>query len=353
MHGSVARLVRYPRRLAGVLLLELGTWLRVLRSTSGGWRLARNRNDSLELAADGSGVRVPGQWTSPLLAPSVIPALGRALYRRAIDEHPIVLDRRCIRGFADTPEASVLIGHRGADRIPHLLAVLSTIASQRDVSLECIVVEQSPRPELARRLPPWVRYAHQDWPEDLGYGRAHAFNLAAELARAPLLVMHDNDMLIPDDYVTSLSRRAREGFEVVNLKRFIFYLERSETRRFFESGRLSRAPKIETVLQNLLGGGSVAITKHAFREIGRFDESFVGWGGEDVDFWERAQTRRVFSWGCLPLVHLWHPRQAEWTPGKETPGMARLEERSKIPAAIRINELLQAPAGEKQRRRPS
>jgi predicted glycosyltransferase involved in capsule biosynthesis len=62
-------------------------------------------------------------------------------------------------------------------------------------------------------------------------------------------------------------------------------------------------------MQNVLGGGSIAITRAAYLAIGGMDEGFVGWGGEDNEFWERAQTLRVWSYGCLPYVHLWHPSQ--------------------------------------------
>jgi predicted glycosyltransferase involved in capsule biosynthesis len=42
------------------------------------------------------------------------------------------------------------------------------------------------------------------------------------------------------------------------------------------------------------------------------DEEFVGWGGEDTEFWDRCQTLRVANHTYMPIVHLWHPSQ----PGK-------------------------------------
>ncbi|MEO5672120.1 MAG: galactosyltransferase-related protein, partial [Ramlibacter sp.] len=64
------------------------------------------------------------------------------------------------------------------------------------------------------------------------------------------------------------------------------------------------------IMQNGEGGGSITITREAFERIGGMDESFVGWGGEDNEFWERAQTLKSWTWGNLPLVHLWHPSQS-------------------------------------------
>ncbi len=64
-------------------------------------------------------------------------------------------------------------------------------------------------------------------------------------------------------------------------------------------------------MQNAEAGGSIALSRDAFHAIGGYDESFVGWGGEDNEFWERAQTRRVWPYGYLPFVHLWHAPQPE------------------------------------------
>jgi hypothetical protein len=65
----------------------------------------------------------------------------------------------------------------------------------------------------------------------------------------------------------------------------------------------------EAIVQNLEAGGSMAITKQAYEEIGGMDEGFVGWGGEDNEFWDRCLTRPTWTWGYEPIVHLWHPSQ--------------------------------------------
>ncbi|MGH9823578.1 MAG: galactosyltransferase-related protein, partial [Blastocatellia bacterium] len=89
------------------------------------------------------------------------------------------------------------------------------------------------------------------------------------------------------------------------------------------------------------GGGSIAIDKEVYFAIGGFDESFVGWGGEDMEFWDRAATRSVWPYGYMPLVHLWHEPQ----PGKRAikgngAHTAWLtEKRAAIPPQLRIEEL--------------
>lgn len=302
------------------------------------WTAIRNRSEALETAPDGTGARCCWQWTSDLHLAKVFPSTGRRLLRRALADWPI--------GFADapptrggTPQVSFVIGHRGTPRLPHLLATLRTVAAQRDIALECIVVEQSDEPEAAASLPSWVRYVHTK-PHDnaMPYSRSWALNAGARLARGTLLVFHDNDMLVPQDYASELWRRFEEGYEAINLKRFIFYLDAAETGKYFESGALDTRASSEAVVQNLEAGGSVAVGCDAFFSLGGFDEFFVGWGGEDNEFWERALTRKAWSYGYLPIVHLWHaaqPRKLD----PVNPNLLRYAERSALAPVRRIEEL--------------
>jgi hypothetical protein len=234
---------------------------------------------------------------------------------------------------------SFIIGHRGLGRLPLLLTTLECIAGQRGVALECLVVEQSPQREVEDKLPSWVRYVHAPMAEITGpYCRARAFNIGAQLSRGAILVLHDNDLLVPQDYAAELATRCAEGYEVINLKRFIFYLTESHSHRITARHAFSHDEAPESIMQNAQGGGSLAITRKAYFSIGGFDEDFVGWGGEDNKFWERAQTRNVWSYGYLPLLHLWHEAQ----PGKfaqERRAAELLELRSSIQAEKRIAEL--------------
>jgi len=89
---------------------------------------------------------------------------------------------------------------------------------------------------------------------------------------------------------------------------------------------------------------SIAITRDGYQRIGGMDEGFIGWGGEDNEFWERCQTLKLWPYGALPLVHLWHPAQ----PGKyqaDNQTLKRYRDLSKIPPEIRIERLRQEAAG--------
>ena len=298
------------RDVASVLVKDGRRYGRALRGHGREYLALCNRRERLEAAPDGSGYRCDWQWTSELHAPGVITSLGRKLMRRALADHPIGRAAAPAAPGPQAPQISFLIGHRGAARLPHLLATIESIAAQRDVVVECVVVEQDGAPQLQARLPSWVRLVQTPPPApDMPYCRSWSFNVAAQHSRAPVLVMHDNDMLVPTDYAAQALRRMDDGYDVVNLKRFIFYLSQVHTEAIFDgsAGLLDMPP--ESIVQNLEGGGSVAIRRDALQRIGGMDESFVGWGGEDNDFWERAQVLRVWPWANLPIVHLSHAAQ--------------------------------------------
>lgn len=275
---------RTPRIVAGALLFDARNFERHVR---GRWTLIRNRNESI--VDDGRGVACDWRWTSNLHYCEVFPSAGRRLMRRALRDWPILqVDQPASSG---EPLVSFVIGHRGAARLPLLLETLRSIAGQ-DVPIECIVVEQS---VSLSRLPPWVRQVHQKVVgDDEPYNRSAAFNLGVQHSCARIVVLHDSDMLVPSAYARELLRSVDDGWEVIDLKRFVFYLDRNGV--------------LEHVTQNGRGG-SIASTREAYGAIGGFDEGFVGWGGEDNDFWERAGTRRRTSFGYLPIVHLWHAPQ--------------------------------------------
>ncbi len=331
------------RQKIGVVAKDLPRYIQLLRRDID-YLAIRNRNELLEGSPDGTGFRCLWQWTSDLHAPKIFPSLGRKIFQHAFGDHPIafLLEPLVV---SSQPEVSFIIGHRGLERLPLLELTLASIAAQRGVTIECIVVEQDSQPRLKGLLPEWVRYIHAPPVQpDMAYNRSMAFNQGAQLARGNLLILHDNDMPIPQDYAAANMARVREGYEVVNLKRFIFYLDRRTSDNVSIDRGIPSIPGITAIMQNSQGGGSIAITREAFFDIGGMDESFIGWGGEDNEFWERAETRKLWPYGSMPILHLWHAPQPE-KHQRDSHTLKRYTELSIIKPVERIATLRALQAG--------
>jgi len=273
---------------------------------------ASELDDYLDAVVDTS---VDTPWTSNLHLPMVFPYFGKLLFNSALNTFPIgsaKISPASSDEGKSKPEVSFIIGHRGTERADLLLNTINSIGAQTDCKIECIVVEQDQKERIKDQLPNWVRYVFTRVKEpDAPYSRSWAFNVGAEHARSNCLIFHDNDLLVPECYASETLKQYKNGFEFINLKRFIFYLTRESSDALNSGKKLSAQLEIESIMQNALGGGSVGASREAFNRIGKFDERFVGWGGEDNEFWERASTGKIWPFANLPLVHQWHPHQAE------------------------------------------
>lgn len=341
------------KKKLGVLLLDLPRFLWNMRPGISNkpiphWVWFKNRREKLFSTPGCQGVACDWQWTSELHLPKVFPSFGKWLYQRVLRDFPICFSESLIeKSMNGQPQVSFLIGHRGADRLPLLLQTLKSIAAQKDCSVECIVVEQDKEQRVKDHLPEWVHYIHSPPQNDhLPYSRAWAFNIAARAARSECLIFHDNDMLVPENYAKHILNYHNQGYTFINLKRFIFYLSRRHTDNIINSERLNLNFAPETVIQNLEAGGSFGANKNAYWKIGGFDERFIGWGGEDNEFWERALTKKVYPFGFLPLIHLYHAPQQEKKIGDEGNPKKLYWSLTRTPISERIQELNKKILGE-------
>ena len=329
--------------------------VRFLRAiwTPSAWLEFCNRSDNISFGSEGCGVKCNWTFSRSLHFCDVFPVAGGWLLKQALRACPVRIsdrpefiseDKACSNGtfkmdVSCGPQVSFLIGHRGEERLDHLLMTVRSIASQEGCRFECIVVEQDDVPRIQEQLPSWVRVIHSPLEDGSGlFCRSAAFNMVAREARGELLVLHDNDMLVPATYGADLWARYQQGAEVVQLKRFVFYLDEKTTRSVFERRSISRHLKSERVIENLEAGGSLAISRTCYFAVGGMDEDFIGWGGEDNEFWDRCRTRKVWDYTTLPIVHLWHASLADRQ--RETnSALTLLDQKLTIPRDVRISKL--------------
>jgi glycosyltransferase involved in cell wall biosynthesis len=174
------------------------------------------------------------------------------------------------------------------------------------------------------------------------YSRSWAFNVGARHARGQILVFHDNDLLMPARYAQEIIRVMDHGYCVARLQRFIFYLNRADTKAVFPMRQIPGLPVPELVRQNC-EGGTLAIERNTYFTIGGHDESFLGWGGEDNEMFDRCRTVACYPYGYLPFLHLHHSPQPRTSNSHQftDPLRARLA----IPAEERIADLAGRPFG--------
>lgn len=296
---------------------RLGCWAHerwrtewALAARGNAWLDLCNRHESLTVS-DGGRARVCN-WrdTSLLTVCRTFPAVGARLLRRCMRDWPIE--------FADTavadggqPEASIIIAFRGIERLAQLQCCLATLQAQRHAAFEIILVEQSWEALLSADMLPGVRHIHaRSTSPDMPFNKSWAMNIGARQARADTLIFHDGDMLAPADYVQSALDLMWRGYQGARVPRLVFYPDRA-TSEAIQGGRsLLGIQQVGEVRQNCRGI-SLVMQKTAYWEIGGHDESFYGWGGEDDEILQRAETLNFYPGGFMPFVHLWHPVQKE------------------------------------------
>jgi hypothetical protein len=213
------------------------------------------------------------------------------------------------------------------------------VFAQRDIHAECIVVGQSPSP-VEGILPNDVVYRHLDKSRvDPGWYKSWAYNVAARIATGEILVFHDGDICMPERYGIEVARTIlQDGYDVASLQRFLFYLSRKATSLVESNDSLDWRCTPAQVFQNFKGG-TIAIRRQAFFDLGGFDEGFVDWGGEDDEFYDRCSALRHCRFGYLPFVHLWHKAQPDRKVAAN-PNIAEvMPRRMSLSVADRIHEL--------------
>ena len=306
------------RNYLSMLLFELPAYIYKLLKRDNSWVYITNRNEKFIPAVQGTGLSLLGDFTTRLRIAAHFPLLSTRLFKKAAAQYPFSLCNEFESVLS--PEVSFIIGHRGADKIASLNLVIESIAGQTNKLLECIVVEQSAKPELKNQLPLWVRYYHQPVDESDLYNRSSAFNFGIEKAKADILILHDNDLCIPACYTDEHLKWLSSGYDLVNLKRYIFGLNRRDSEQLLSNKNFTQSYAPDYVLQNAKGGGSLTIKRSAYERIGGYDNRFAGWGGEDNELWQRAQVLKIYPFANLPLIHLWHKPQPDRRGGKHGGG---------------------------------
>lgn len=320
---------------------HLGCWLNerwraelAVRLGVGSWLDLCNRHEQLTTDEISGGRICDWRDSSQLTVSRIFPDMGRRLLQHGLHQWPLCLNFDAVNQSSTPPDASVLIAIGGTDRLPQFQTVLASLRGQTCDSQEIIVVEQSPVPELQQTLPEDVRYFHDPHPVDVEFNKSRALNVAARQARGRYLMIHDADYVVPANYVKECCRVLSHAHGI-RPSRFNFHLNQLSTEQFTKTQQLPAGAVCEFIVQN--NPTPMALRAEVYWEIGGHDESFIGWGGEDVEFLSRLRTRTVSEGGWLPVIHLWHPAAPKKSSGHRN--QQQQDELLATDARIRIQKL--------------
>jgi hypothetical protein len=132
--------------------------------------------------------------------------------------------------------------------------------------------------------------------QKIEFSRSHAFNRAVEQSSNAIIYISDADMSVPHDIVKICNK-------YVFLKNVWFpvcFHLKKDMQKGYDKENGEWYP---------VGKGMFASKKDDFIKIGRFDESFKQWGGEDWELWLRFYKCGFFPYRNRQngLFHHYHP----------------------------------------------
>lgn len=171
---------------------------------------------------------------------------------------------------------------------------------------------------------------HYIYQEDRGFRVAKIRNKCIAKAGGEYIIQIDGDIFLHPDFIKDHIENAREGCFLKGgrvqlgeaLTKEICADRKSRPIKFFTSGIEKKrantlrnrglgkylAPRYRKNRDNVLGC-NMSFFKKDFVKVNGYDESFEGWGGEDLDFSFRLRNagvdRRYLKF-CGLTYHLWH-----------------------------------------------
>ena len=246
--------------------------------------------------------------------------------------------------FTPTLPVSVVVSYYDApEALALTLAALEGQSYPRDLFEVVVVDDGSPTPLAPPRATPLdVRVVRQ---EDRGFGLARGRNAGARAAAHDILLFLDGDLLAESGWIAAHARWHHAVSDAVSVG---FYANaevdgldpeavrrRSGSLEELLADRPTEPPWVERHMRatrymtsrdddlfRMVGGGNCGVRRWFYDLVGGCDESFAGWGGEDVEFAYRAYTRGGLL-APAPDALAWHQgllrgelREAKWKSGE-------------------------------------
>lgn len=200
----------------------------------------------------------------------------------------------------------VIVYRHDNQRLNNLKRILDWLIGFSGV--EIIIVEQDTHSKLKYlNLPCKLIFTKSDKPINKAWG----FNIGLKWSNSNRIVFTDSDLIMdPNRFIESL--KLLDEYEMVSPYNSVVDLTPEESQsQIVDIFKIDRVGRGEEDHQKVpLCGGTCMFRRDAIEKIGGWNESFIGWGGED-DF-QSIKVKNFLTWKEVEgkCYHLYHDRFA-------------------------------------------
>ena len=202
------------------------------------------------------------------------------------------------------------------DRIDSLYTVINNIRAQHFPAIEIIICEEDRSSKLNIDNVSPITYKFIK--SNNKFNKSAAFNMGISIAKYEKIILHDADICVPSNYVTTVSSILNK-YDSCHIGSKVLYLDKDSTDKInkthiIKSGKVTRMafttpPGSDTTM---FIGGSICANKSVLIDIGGFDENFSGWGEEDLAFYISLKHHtKMWDNRSINFIHLYHKQSPD------------------------------------------
>lgn len=173
-------------------------------------------------------------------------------------------------------KVTYLVPCRDHERIESIRTVLNGIIGQSFPEIEIILIEQDISNKINIDSIPPVNYIFVGDTNRGLFNKSKAFNKGAFKSTSEYLILHDADMLSRVDYTKTIFDLL-QSHEAIHICGKVLYMDVNTTNATNHNNKIPQSPIFERMI-GYFEGGSLAIRKSSYWNIGAFNEDYWGYG---------------------------------------------------------------------------